>query len=119
MSSLDAPTPENPVTRDVRLDVRLPAVKAVARVQAREIRMLAGRVAGLHRHNGPVFGTIVAGAAIYQVDGEAETLLRAGDAFYEPEGARISRLDATDEGVTFAAFFLVGDDQEPGELEFL
>lgn len=88
-------------------------------MQAREIRILPGQSSGLHRHNGPVFGTIVEGAAVYQIDGEPENLLREGDAFYEPEGARISRFDATAEGVTFAAFFLVGDGEEPGELEFL
>jgi quercetin dioxygenase-like cupin family protein len=118
MARAGVPTPENPVVREIQLDVALPSTKAVARVQAREIRILAGQAAGPHRHNGPVFGTIVEGAAIYQIDGEEETLLRAGDTFYEPEGANISRFDATDDGVTFAAFFLVGDGEEP-ELEFL
>ena len=118
MARAGAPTPQDPVVREVTLDVRLPSAKAVRRVQAREIRILPHQAAGLHRHNGPVFGTIVDGAAIYQIEGEAETLLRVGDAFYEPEGARIARFDAAGDGVTFAAFFLVGDGEEP-ELEFL
>jgi quercetin dioxygenase-like cupin family protein len=118
MARAGAPTPENPVVREIQLDVALPSTKAVARVQAREIRILAGQAAGLHRHNGPVFGTILDGAAIYQIDGEEETLLTAGDTFYEPEGVSISRFDATGDGVTFSAFFLVGDGEEP-ELRFL
>jgi hypothetical protein len=44
-------------------------------------------------------------------------VLRPGDAFYEPEGARIARFDAQDAGVTFLAYFLLGPDQEP-ELSF-
>jgi quercetin dioxygenase-like cupin family protein len=119
MSRASEPTAENPVVREIRLDVRLPAVKATARVQAREIRILGGQSSGLHRHNGPVFGTIVEGSAVYQIDGEPENVLNVGDAFYEPEGARIARFDAGTGGVTFAAFFLVGDGDEPGELEFL
>ena len=118
MARAPEPTPENPVVREILLDVRLPAVKATARVQAREIRILAGQAAGLHRHNGPVFGTIVEGAATYQIDGEPEIVLNVGDAFYEPEGARIARFDAGADGVTFAAFFLVGEGEEP-ELEYL
>ena len=44
-------------------------------------------------------------------------MLRPGDVFYEPEGARIARFDAQDAGVTFLAYFLLGPDQEP-ELSF-
>jgi hypothetical protein len=44
-------------------------------------------------------------------------VLRSGDVFYEPEGARIARFDAQDAGVTFQAYFLLGPDQEP-ELSF-
>jgi quercetin dioxygenase-like cupin family protein len=54
---------------------------------------------------------------VYQVEGEPETVLRSGDVFYEPEGARIARFDAQDAGVTFLAYFLLGPDQEP-ELSF-
>ena len=43
--------------------------------------------------------------------------LRVGDVFYEPEGARIARFDATDEGVTFLGYFLLGPDEEP-QIEF-
>ena len=54
----------------------------------------------------------------YQIDGRAPSVPRAGDAFLEPEGARIARFDATDEGVTFIACFLLGPGQVP-ELTYL
>jgi hypothetical protein len=61
------------------------------------------------------------GSAVFQVEGEPEAVLRPGDVpgdvFYEPEGARITRFDAQDTGVTFLAYFLLGPDQEP-ELSF-
>jgi len=108
---------EPPMTRDVVLDVRLEQAKDTHRVQARRIRIMPGQAAGLHVHNGPVVGSIVDGSAVFQVDGEPETMLRPGDVFYEPEGVRITRFDAQEAGVTFLAYFLLGPGQEP-ELSF-
>jgi quercetin dioxygenase-like cupin family protein len=101
----------------VVLDARFPAVRAAARVEVREIRILAGHAGGLHVHNGPVVGSILEGSAIYQIEGGPESLLRPGDVFYEPEGARIARFDATDEGVTFLGYFILGEGEEP-QLSF-
>jgi quercetin dioxygenase-like cupin family protein len=107
----------SPITRKIVLDVTLPAVLATARVEARTISMLPATAAGLHLHNGPVFGNVVAGSVVYQIDGEPAATLTAGDAFYEPEGARIARFDATDEGVTFLAYYLLGDGEQ-AEITF-
>jgi quercetin dioxygenase-like cupin family protein len=104
---------EQPITRTIVSDVRLPAVKATDRVQVREIRILPSQPAGLHVHNGPVFGSIVAGSVVYQIDGQPASVLRPGDVFYEPEGERIARFDAQDDGVTFLAYFLLSPGQEP------
>jgi quercetin dioxygenase-like cupin family protein len=112
-----SPGQDQPITRDVLLDVRLGQAKDTHRVQVRQIRIIPGNAAGLHVHNGPVFGSIVAGSAVFQVEGEPETVLRPGDVFFEPEGARITRFDAQDAGVTFLAYFLLGQHQEP-ELTF-
>jgi quercetin dioxygenase-like cupin family protein len=60
-------------------------------------------------HNGPVVGSIVDGSAVFQIDGEPETVLRPGDVFYEPEGARITRFDAQEAGVTFLAYSSCSD----------
>ena len=104
----DAPPP---VTREVILDETLPHPKSVARVEARRIRMEPDVAAGLHAHNGPVFGVILTGSVVYQIEGEPERQLGAGDVFYEPEGARIARFDAQGEGVEFVGYFPLG----PGE----
>ena len=101
-----------PITRTIVSDVRLPDVKATNRVQIREIRMLPSQPAGLHVHNGPVFGSIVAGSVVYQIDGQPPSVLKPGDVFYEPEGARIARFDAQEDGVTFLAYFLLAPGQE-------
>jgi hypothetical protein len=50
---------------------------------------------------------------VYQIEGEPGTVLMPGDVFYEPEGARIARFDAQEDGVTF----LLADGVSP-ELAF-
>ena len=112
------PPAEQPITRTIVSDVRLPEVKPTDRVQVREIKIAPSQPAGLHVHNGPVFGNIVAGSVIYQIDGQPATLLRPGEVFYEPEGERIARFDAQEDGVTFLAYFLLSPGQEP-ELTML
>ena len=118
MGATAEPSAGPPVTRTIVSDFRLPAAKATDRVQVREIKILPSQPAGLHVHNGPVFGSIVAGSVVYQIDGEPATVLGPGDVFYEPEGARIARFDAQDDGVTFLAYFLLSPGQEP-ELTML
>jgi quercetin dioxygenase-like cupin family protein len=106
------PTADQPISRAVLLDARFGGIKPAARVEVREIRILPGYAAGVHVHNGPVVGSIVEGSAIYQIDGQPESVLRPGDVFYEPEGVRIARFDATDEGVTFLAYFVLAPGEE-------
>lgn len=101
-----------PISRDVVLDVHLPAVKPTARIEVRRIHLEPGVAPGFHTHNGPVVGSVIEGSVIYQIDGEPENVLGPGDVFYEPEDAPIARFDATDEGVTFLGYFLLEPDQE-------
>jgi quercetin dioxygenase-like cupin family protein len=114
VSEAPEPDPQHPMTRAVRLDARLDPPLTAGRVQVREIRMLAGHAAGLHVHDGPVFGSILRGSVVYRIEGEPEVVLRAGDVFHEPAGARIARFDATDQGADFLAYFLLADGAEPG-----
>ena len=81
------PSAEQPITRTIVSDVRLPAVKATDRVQVREIRILPSQPAGLHVHNGPVFGSIVAGSVVYQVDGQPASVLRPGTSSTSPRAS--------------------------------
>ncbi|GAA2036000.1 cupin domain-containing protein [Catenulispora yoronensis] len=94
-----------PFTRDIVMDQHLPQPLATARVEIRRITIAPNFPAGLHVHNGPVFGSIETGSAIYQIEGEPETVLNPGDVFYEPENVRIARFDAQEFGVTFLGYF--------------
>jgi len=64
------------------------------------------------RKHGPVVGSIVEGSTVYQIEGQPEAILQAGDVFFEPEGERIARFDARDDGVTFLAYFLLATEQD-------
>ncbi|WP_382304447.1 cupin domain-containing protein [Herbiconiux sp. UC225_62] len=41
---------------------------------------------GPHRHSGPVFGYLIEGELIFELEGEPERVIRAGEAFWEPGG---------------------------------
>lgn len=100
------------VTRTIVLDQHLPEPRVVGHVEVRRITIAPHHSPGPHTHNGPVFGSIEAGSAVYRIEGGPETVLNPGDVFYEPEATRIARFDAQGEGVTFLAHFPVG----PGEV---
>ncbi|MDL4818411.1 cupin domain-containing protein [Actinomadura opuntiae] len=102
-----------PITRSVVLDQHLPAPRSTQRVEVRRITIAPGHAAGLHVHNGPVFGSIETGSAIYQIDGEPASVLGPGDVFYEPENTRIARFDAQDDGVTFLGYFPLAPGESP------
>lgn len=96
-----------PLSRVVVMDQELPRPLATQRVEIRRITIAPGYAVGLHIHNGPVFGSIETGSAVYQIEGQPETVLGPGDVFYEPEGVRIARFDAQRDGVTFLGYFLL------------
>jgi quercetin dioxygenase-like cupin family protein len=101
------------VTRTIVLDQQLPEPRVVGHVEVRRITIAPHHSPGRHTHNGPVFGSIEAGSAVYQIEGEPETVLTPGDVFYEPEATRIARFDAQGDGVTFLAHFPVGPGETP------
>ncbi|NDU72071.1 cupin domain-containing protein [Actinomadura sp. DSM 109109] len=106
-----------PVVRTVLLDQRLSPPREAHRVEVRRITIAPGQAAGLHVHNGPVFGSVETGSAVYQIEGGPAAVLRPGDVFHEPEGARVARFDAEGDGVTFLGYFLLGAG-ETAEMEF-
>jgi quercetin dioxygenase-like cupin family protein len=113
MPTHDIPEPAQPITRDVLLRAHLRPAKQTHHIEFRRIHIVPGHAVGLHVHNGPVVGSILAGSAAFQIDGEPESILGPGDVFFEPEGARIARFDARDDGVTFLAYFLLEQGQDP------
>lgn len=101
-----------PVVRETLLRQPLDD-KITAAVEVRRITLQPNVAGGSHHHNGPIFGAIESGSVHFQVDGGPETILRAGDVFYEPASVVIDRFDATAEGVTFLGYFLTGPGEHP------
>ncbi|MGW5363263.1 cupin domain-containing protein [Actinopolymorpha pittospori] len=79
-----------------------------------------------HRHSGPVFGYMLEGEMIFELEGEPERVIRAGEAFWEPGGDVIHYQAANnlpDRTSKFLAVMVCAPDQEmlvfvsPEELE--
>jgi quercetin dioxygenase-like cupin family protein len=47
-----------------------------------------------HRHSGPAFGYVLEGEMIFELEGEPERIVRAGETFWEPGGDVIHYQDA-------------------------
>lgn len=85
--SQDVKAPENEL-----LSMNLKGVM-INKVENYYYRFEKGQPAAEHFHLGPVFGYVVKGKIIYQVEDNKPVVLQAGDAFYEPVGKKIKRFD--------------------------
>ncbi|WP_410645419.1 cupin domain-containing protein [Amycolatopsis sp. lyj-346] len=101
------------ITRTLLLNQQLPAPRVIDHVEVRRITIAPNQHLGLHVHNGPVFGSIETGSAVYRIEGEPESVLGPGDVFHEPESTRIAQFEPLDEGVTFLAYFPAGPGETP------
>jgi hypothetical protein len=79
-----------------------------------------------HRHSGPAYGYVVSGAIVFELEGEPERVVRAGETFWEPGGDVIHYQDGnalTDEDSVFVVTMFCAPGQpmltvvEPEELE--
>ncbi|MET7671850.1 cupin domain-containing protein [Micromonospora luteifusca] len=79
-----------------------------------------------HRHSGPVFGYVLEGEMIFELEGEPERVIKAGEAFWEPGGDVIHYQAANnlpDRTTKFLAVMVCAPNQEmlvfvsPEELE--
>ena len=62
-----------------------------------------------HRHSGPAFGYVVEGELLFELEGEAPRVVKAGETFWEPGGDVIHYQDANnlaDESTTFVVTML-------------
>ena len=102
-----------PIVRHQLLRAELDGAQAVDRVEVARIELRPAQETGRHRHPCPVAGYVISGTIRFQVAGEAEAILSAGDAFFEPPDAEIAHFDnASDrEPATFVACYLL----PPGE----
>ena len=79
--------------------------RPVSKVDIREINLAPGQKGPLHKHPCPVVGYIVSGTILFQIKGEPEKTLKAGDPFYEPAETVITHFDNAS-GTTPAKFIL-------------
>ena len=72
---------------DVILTVEAPPVPVPAEAMTLHVTLPPGSP-GLppHRHSGPAFGYVVEGEVIFELEGEPERVVRAGETFWEPGG---------------------------------
>lgn len=107
-------TPALPVERQKLLDHTLAKPETVSRIEVAEIEFSA-RVTGIpHRHPCPVVGQILEGTIVFQIAGQEETVLHAGDAFFEPAETDILKFDNLGPApARFLACYLVAEDDGP------
>lgn len=66
-----------------------------------------------HRHSGPVYGYMLEGEMVFELEGDAPRTLRPGEAFWEPGGDRI-HYQAANPGAVWTRF-VVFMAARPGE----
>lgn len=70
---------------------------------------------GPHRHSGPVFGYLIEGELIFELEGEPERVIKAGEAFWEPGGDMVhwqAANNLTSHPTTFLAVMICAPDRE-------
>jgi quercetin dioxygenase-like cupin family protein len=67
--------------------VAAPPVPAAAETMTLHVTLPPGSP-GLppHRHSGPAFGYVIEGEMLFELEGEPERVVRAGETFWEPGG---------------------------------
>jgi quercetin dioxygenase-like cupin family protein len=68
-----------------------------------------------HRHSGPAFGYVLEGEMVFELEGEPERVIRAGEVFWEPGGDVIHYQDGNnrdDIPVRFTVTMLCAPGQE-------
>jgi quercetin dioxygenase-like cupin family protein len=67
-----------------------------------------------HRHSGPVFGYMLEGEMLFELEGEPERVIRAGEPFWEPGGDVIHYQDGNNR-TDIRSRFLITMLCKPGE----
>jgi quercetin dioxygenase-like cupin family protein len=60
-----------------------------------------------HRHPGPAFGYVLEGEIVFEVEGEPERVVRAGESFWEPGGDVIHYQDGNNLADAWSRFVVV------------
>lgn len=92
--------------------------QTISTVDVREIVLQPKQMGGLHRHPCPVITYVVEGTVRFQIRGEQEKIIRAGEVCYEPAGAIIEHFDnASDQTpAKFIPYYLLNGQKELIEM---
>jgi quercetin dioxygenase-like cupin family protein len=90
------------------LEQRTPSIPHPAEVMVMQVELPPGD-AGTppHRHSGPVFGYMIEGEMVFELEGEPERVICAGEAFWEPGGDVIHYQAANNLATQWSRFVLV------------
>lgn len=111
-------TKTNIVTRENLLYLHLNEKHTLSNIVVERIVIPEGGKADYHLHPCPVFGYVVSGNLLFQIDGQASQYMKAGDVFYEPKNQPIAHFDnasATNE-LILIAYYLLTDNEKKIEL---
>jgi quercetin dioxygenase-like cupin family protein len=103
--------------REALIEEKLaPANRTVALIKGVRIRFAPGQPTGLHRHPVSTVGVVTRGSFAFQREGEETTVLKTGDAFFEPAGHVIVRFDnaSENEAAEIVCFYLADRESGPG-----
>lgn len=92
--------------------------QTISTVDVREIVLQPKQMGGLHRHPCPVITYVVEGTIRFQIRGEQEKIIHAGEVCYEPAGAIIEHFDnASDRApAKFIPYYLLNGQKELIEM---
>lgn len=82
-------TKTNIVTRENLLYLHLNEKHTLSNIVVERIVIPKGGKADYHLHPCPVFGYVVSGNLLFQIDGQASQYMKAGDVFYEPKNFQV------------------------------
>lgn len=92
--------------------------QTIATVDVREITFKPSQKTGLPRHPCPVISYVVEGTIRFQVQGQKERTVHAGEICYEPANTIIERFDNASDRVpaTFVPYYLLNGQKELIEM---
>jgi quercetin dioxygenase-like cupin family protein len=96
------------VVRSTLFHGQLPSVPDGADVMTRLIELPPGSPGTPpHRHSGPVYGYLIEGEIVFELEGEPERVIRGGEAFWEPGGDVIHYQDRNNLPDAWSRFVVV------------
>jgi quercetin dioxygenase-like cupin family protein len=108
-ASREDPTSVKIYPESVRMDLLSQnlATETISKVDVQEITLAPSKTVALHKHPCPVFGYVVEGTLLFQVQGQKSKTLKKGAAFYEPAQTEIIHFDnaSSEHPLKFVAFY--------------